>query len=68
MDRVEFNKSVRQGTILRFNCERTKVGSTSVTYSVDVFKANSSDDDSVFSTNVTMVRVDADGKKKPLEE
>ena len=70
MDRVEFRKSVRQGTILRFNCERTKVGNTSVTYKVDVFKANSSsgDTDSVFATNVTMVRVDEEGKKKPLDE
>lgn len=70
MDRVEFRKSVRQGTILRFNCESTKVGTTSVTYAVDVYKANSKsgDTDSVFSTNVTMVRVDENGTKKPLNE
>lgn len=66
MDRVEFRKSVRQGTILRFNCARQQVGTTSVTYQVDVFKANSSDTDVVFSTNVTLVRVDEHGKKKSL--
>jgi len=69
MDRVEFRQSVRQGTILRFRSERTKVGNTSVTYRVDVFKANddSEDSESVFSTNVTLVRVDRNGKKMPLE-
>lgn len=70
MDRVEFRKSVREGSILRFQCDNTKTGTTSVCYHVDVFIANSTsaDTDSVFSTNVTMVRVDENGNKKPLAE
>lgn len=68
MDRVEFRQSVREGTILRFQCDRIKTGNTSVCYHVDVFKANSPNDpdERVFSTNVTMVRVDENGRKKPL--
>jgi acyl-CoA hydrolase len=68
MDRVEFRQSVREGTILRFQSERIKTGNTSVCYHVDVFNANSASDhtESVFSTNVTMVRVDENGQKQPL--
>ena len=70
MDRVEFRKSVREGTILKFQCEKTKTGSTSVCYNVNVTKANSKSGDlgSVFETNVTLVRVDENGRKKPLTE
>ncbi len=66
MDRVEFRRSVREGTILKFQCLRTRTGTTSVCYHVDVFKANCESEDSVFSTNVTMVRVDENGEKQPL--
>ena len=68
MDRVEFRRSVREGSILRFQCDKTKTGTTSVSYHVDVFIANATpaNSDSVFSTNVTMVRVDELGNKKPL--
>lgn len=70
MDRVEFHKSVREGTILRFDCQRTRTGTTSVCYNVNVFKANSKsgDTDSVFETNVTMVRVGEDGNKRALTD
>ena len=73
MDRVEFLKTVREGTILRIRCEQAKIGNTSVQYQVDVFKANSikadstdAETESVFSTNVTLVRVDDDGRKKSI--
>ena len=70
MDRVEFRRSVREGTILQFQCERTKTGNTSVCYHVEVYKANSEshETDAVFSTNVTLVRVDEKGDKKPLKD
>jgi len=69
MDRVDFRQSVRKGTILKFQCDRTKTGNTSVCYHVDVFKANSTsgNTESVFATNVTMVRVDENGDKKSLD-
>ena len=68
MDRVEFKKTVREGTILKIQCDRTKVGNTSVLYHVNVFRANQpgTEAETVFSTNVTLVRVDEDGKKKSI--
>lgn len=65
MDTVEFHHSVRQGTILAIRCEKVRIGTTSVTYSVQVQdrKANPGP---IFSTRVTFVSVDEDGKKKPI--
>ena len=68
MDGVEFRKSVHGGAVLRFVTERTRVGRTSVSYRVDVF-AESLDtgaEEPVFSTVVTQVRVDAEGRKLAL--
>lgn len=62
MDEVSFKKSVREGSILRFHSNRIRVGNTSVTYDVRVSK----DDVEIFSTNVSLVRVDEDGQKKAL--
>jgi len=65
MDRVEFRHSVREGTILVIRCEQTAVGRTSVTYAVRVFDRGNSVEP-IFSTRVSFVNVDADGRKKPL--
>ena len=67
MDRVEFRKTVSEGTILKFDCEKVKTGRTSVCYHVDVTIANSQSPQSVFSTNVTLVRVDGNGNKTPID-
>ena len=68
MDKVEFRNSVRQGTILRFQSTKSRVGNTSVTFLVEVFRdTESGDKESVFSTSVTMVRVDENGQKKAIE-
>jgi acyl-CoA hydrolase len=67
MDKVEFKHGVRQGTILRFETEQTARGTTSVTYLVNVFRStDQSSENSIFSTHVTLVSVDDQGKKKPL--
>ena len=62
MDRVAFKKSVREGSILRLFCEQSRKGNTSVTYDVKV----SNQQEEIFSTQVTLVRVDETGKKTPL--
>jgi acyl-CoA hydrolase len=68
MDKVEFKKSVLQGTILKFMVERTKKGNTSLQYLVHVYRSNNLEDNNfIFSTRVTFVRVDENGKKIPLE-
>lgn len=62
MKEVEFKRSVREGTVLRFEALRTAVGNTSVAYSVKV----SNQGDEIFSTEVTLVRVDGAGRKQSL--
>jgi acyl-CoA hydrolase len=67
MDRVEFRKSVREGTILRFIVEPGRRGNTSVQYEVYVYRGDISEyDNLIFSTTVTLVHVDGEGGKIPL--
>jgi acyl-CoA hydrolase len=68
MDKVEFRKSVREGTILRFEAARRGVGDTSVTYEVHVFSGDikSGGANPVFSTNITFVSLDDEGAKRAL--
>ena len=67
MDKVEFKKGVTKGTILTFIVERTKEGSSSVQYLAHVYRGNSGlKNDLIFSTTVTFVRIDPQGKKIPL--
>ena len=69
LDKVEFKKSVRQGTILRFVVDRTKTGNTSVEYQVNVFRGNTDTEGNlIFSTCLTLVSIDQQGKKTPLPE
>lgn len=68
MDRVEFRHPAHSGSILRLHVERARQGTTSVTYSVEVFsdEPGAAAEVSIFTTNVTFVRVDEAGKKCPL--
>lgn len=70
MDRVEFKKGVTGGSILRFEINRQRIGRTSVTYCVDVFRRDlngSCADEAIFHTDVTFVRVDEAGVKLPID-
>ena len=69
MDTVEFKSSVREGATLRLDVERKSIGTTSVTYTVEVSAGNieTGGRESVFSTNITYVCVDAEGNKRPLD-
>ena len=64
MDRVEFKRGAQNGAILTFRTERTRVGRTSVTYAVTVHR----EDEEIFSTRVTLVRVDESGEKIPIQD
>ena len=67
MDKVEFRRSVRQGTILIFLVEPIKRGNTSLQYSVHVYKGDTNEyDNLIFSTTVAFVSIDEEGRKKPL--
>jgi acyl-CoA hydrolase len=62
MKEVTFKKSVREGAILTLRADRIRIGDTSVSYSVSAWK----DDLEIFSTEVTLVRVDGEGRKQSL--
>lgn len=68
MDRVEFHKSVREGTILRFLIESVHHGNTSVQYQVTVYAddPDSGAETSIFNTRVTFVCLDTQGRKRSL--
>jgi acyl-CoA hydrolase len=66
MATVEFHHSVREGTILTIQCERSGEGTTSVTYAVTVWDRKTRPGP-IFSTAVTFVSVDAAGHKLPLQ-
>lgn len=69
MDKVEFRKSVRQGTILIILVEQINRGRTSLQYSVHVYRGDTSEyDNLIFSTSVTFVRIDEEGRKTPLPQ
>ena len=67
MDTIEFHYSVREGTILEFQCTHLRKGTTSVTYDVKVLDRKNHADP-IFSTRVTFVAVDAEGKKRPVDD
>jgi acyl-CoA hydrolase len=68
MDKIVFREPVANGSILRFDVRREKQGTTSVTYTVDVFAdaPGAAEEKHVFATQVTFVCVDAQGRKQPL--
>lgn len=70
LDNVEFRHGIDLGEVLRFSVDRTGVGRTSATYKVSVFGTVKAEDFSIvlFSTSVTFVNVDVDGKKKAIVE
>ena len=69
MSEVTFHKSVHPDSVLRFETTRERVGRTSVTYRVEVFRRqmDARDETSVFTTDITFVRVGPDGEKTPID-
>lgn len=68
MDNIQFRKRVCNGAILRFSMVIEKQGTSSVTYSTEVFASDQSSrcEAMVFSTHVTFVAVDEKGSKVSL--
>lgn len=68
MDRVEFKQGVSGGTILRFDASLLRVGRTSATYAVLVYRSDlhRGGEALIFSTDITFVRVDESGRKMPV--
>ena len=69
LDNVEFRHPIRKGQILCFRCTQTRVGNTSVTYKVQVFRARYETElkEEVFQNQITFVCVDSNGNKIPIQ-
>ena len=64
-----FKKSVLPRSILRFDSRRKRVGTTSVTYHVDVYSRpaiGEAEDEHVFHTDITFVHVERNGHKQQI--
>ena len=68
LDRVIFKKSIRLGSVLKFNIDRERLGRTSVSYDVKVYSDSieSGDEELVFETKITFVNVDEAGDKQAI--
>ena len=68
LDNVEFKHPIRQGQILRFVCQKTRVGNTSVTYQVQVFGARyqTKSETVLFENNISFVCINHDGNKTTI--
>ena len=69
LDSVEFRHRIQKGQILRFVCEKTRIGNTSVTYNVSVYGARYSIESGevLFESNITFVCVEQQGAKMASE-
>lgn len=63
MNKVEFHHGVEGGVILEIQCQRKKLGKTSVSYGVSVSRGRSKHDEVIFSTCVSFVNLDENGQK-----
>jgi len=70
MERISFEKSVINGSILRFHILPVHRGNSSVQYQVDVYAdaPGAEEEELVFSNKVTFVSVDCHGVKIPLPQ
>lgn len=70
LDNVEFKHPIRKGQILRFRCQKTRVGNCSVTYNVKIYGAryNTESEAVLFENNITFVCVNENGQKKTVKK
>ena len=70
LDEVTFRHQIEKGQILCFQCEQTRIGTTSVTYNVQVFGERYGREHRkvLFDTHITFVCLDKDGHKTPIKK
>lgn len=68
MNAVEFRKGAQCGSILRFDVGMSRLGRTSITYHVSVYKRElgTEVDEEMFKTEITFVRVNDAGEKMEI--
>jgi acyl-CoA hydrolase len=70
LDNVVFRKPIQVGYILCFNVERTRMGTTSIEYKVEVFnsKEDAAGKNLLFETRIVFVNVDTAGIKQKIKK
>jgi len=71
LDNVEFKHSIREGQILNFVCQQTRIGRSSVGYDVKVYGeryVRKKADTILFETKITFVCIDEQGSKKAIDK
>ena len=63
MDKVEFHHGVEGGVILEIECQKGRIGNTSISYDVSVRRGRGLQDEVIFSTCVSFVNLDENGEK-----
>ena len=68
MEAASFTQGVKLGAVLTFTVTRTRIGTTSVTYDVNVTArdVSSCEQYQAFRTSVTLCAITEDGHKAPL--
>lgn len=68
LDGMEFRKPIAVGYMLCFDITETRLGNTSIAYSIKVFNAKIDRDgkDLLFQTNIVFVNVDENGNKQRI--
>ena len=68
LSEVTFKKSVHPQSVLRFDTRRKRQGRTSVTYHIDVYRRHmeAQEEEAVFHTDITFVRLDPYGNKMEI--
>lgn len=69
LDHVEFRHPIREGQILCFKCNKTRIGKTSVTYNVQVVGARyeRNSEQVLFESNISFVCVGEGGNKTAIK-
>ncbi len=69
LENVVFKKSIRMGSVLRFEIDLARRGRTSVTYNVKVFcdSIESGEKTLVFENRITFVNINKDGAKEAIK-
>jgi len=68
LDNVVFRKPIMVGLILCFVVKETKLGTTSIEYSIEAYDAKGPkvNKDLLFETKIVFVNIDDNGKKKKI--
>ncbi len=69
LDDVIFRHQIMKGQILCFKCQQTRIGTTSVTYNVQVFgeRYRRNRHKVLFATDITLVCINEQGIKTPIQ-